>query len=254
MFDWNAFTLFLYIVMRMSGFFLFHPVFARTGIPSTFRAGLVGLMSINVLLANGGGAEVPETVFALGLRLFMELLIGYVLSTIMRFFLYIAEQGGEIVDTQMGMSMARNYDPTTNSSSTVMANILNLLMLVLFVIANGHITLLRMILTSGEIVPFGAVAVSPNAMLRCLELFTECALLALKLALPVLGAELMGQVGMGILMKVIPQINVFAINIELKVIIGLAMMSLMLSPMSEFLLEAENYMLRSMREVLGLMQ
>ena len=254
MFNWSAFTLFLYIVMRLSGFFMFHPFFARQGIPGTLRAGLVGIMSLNVTLAYGGGAAVPNTVFEFGTRLVMELAIGFVLSMIMRFFLYIAEQGGEIIDTQMGMSMASNYDPSINSNATVTASILNLMMLVLFVSANGHITLLRMILTSGEIVPFGEAALAPDAFRRGLQLFTECTVLALKMALPVLGAELMGQVGMGVLMKVIPQINVFAINIELKVIIGLTLMSLMFAPMSEFLLEAENYMLRSMRQVLGLMQ
>lgn len=63
----------------------------------------------------------------------------------------------------------------------------------------------------------------------------------------------MGQVGMGILMKAIPQINVFAINIELKVIIGLVLIMLMLFPFSQFLLEAETQMLAALQEILPLM-
>jgi flagellar biosynthetic protein FliR len=70
--------------------------------------------------------------------------------------------------------------------------------------------------------------------------------------MPVLAAELVGQLGMGILMKVIPQINVFAINIELKVIIGLAMLFLLISPFSEFLLTAEQTMLDSISKILAL--
>jgi flagellar biosynthetic protein FliR len=53
-------------------------------------------------------------------------------------------------------------------------------------------------------------------------------------------------------MKVIPQINVFAINIELKVIIGLVMLFLLISPFSEFLLKAEQTMLDSISQVLAL--
>ena len=60
----------------------------------------------------------------------------------------------------------------------------------------------------------------------------------------------MGQIGMGILMKVIPQINVFAINIELKVIIGLTLLLLLLAPFSEYLLAAENEMLLQIQRVL----
>ena len=63
---------------------------------------------------------------------------------------------------------------------------------------------------------------------------------------------LLGQVGMGILMKAIPQINVFSINIELKVLIGLILLLLLISPFSEFLLQTEMTMLDSLRELLAM--
>ena len=74
----------------------------------------------------------------------------------------------------------------------------------------------------------------------------------MKLCLPVLGAEMMGQVGMGILMKAIPQINVFAINIELKVLVGLFMLYFLLAPMSEFLLSMESSMLKEVEQAIAL--
>ena len=61
--------------------------------------------------------------------------------------------------------------------------------------------------------------------------------------MPILVAELLGEVGMGILMKAIPQINAFVINIELKVIIGLVLLFLFLTPINEFLLGIESEML-----------
>jgi flagellar biosynthetic protein FliR len=57
---------------------------------------------------------------------------------------------------------------------------------------------------------------------------------------------------MGILMKAIPQINVFSINIELKVLIGLILLLLLISPFSEFLLQTEMTMLDSLRELLAM--
>ena len=65
-------------------------------------------------------------------------------------------------------------------------------------------------------------------------------------------AELIAQVGMGVLMKVIPQINVFAINIELKVIVGLGLLLVLTVPFSEFLLQAEMAMLNALHDVLAL--
>ena len=108
-------------------------------------------------------------------------------------------------------------------------------------------------LTSHEVVPFGAVTFGTDAVNALLELFMECTLLAVKLCMPILAAELIGQLGMGVLMKVIPQINVFSINIELKVLIGLALLLLLMAPFSEFLIEAERTMLDSMHTLLGLL-
>ena len=75
-------------------------------------------------------------------------------------------------------------------------------------------------------------------------------LLSIKLALPILAAELLGELGMGILMKAIPQINAFVINIELKVIIGLGLLFFFLTPINEFLLSIEQEMLQELERML----
>ena len=126
------------------------------------------------------------------------------------------------------------------------------LMLLEIFAGGGHLTLLRMFITSEQIVPFGQVAVGLPAYQLLLELFVECTVLSVKLCMPVLAAELIAQVGMGVLMKVIPQINVFAINIELKVIVGLALVLVLTVPFSEFLLQAELAMLNALHDVLAL--
>ncbi len=250
MFDWSAFTLLLYILVRVSGFVLFSPLFGRQGIPSIVQGGFILVISIATYGAYAGSVSVPDTLVEFVVRLVLELLVGFTLSYIMRFFLYITDQAGEAVDTQMGMSMAKTYDPSSQSSTTNTATLLNLLMMIIFFQANGHVTLMRIILTSGEAVPFGQAALNENISSWMVELFAECALLAVKLALPILAAELLGQMGMGVLMKVIPQINVFAINIELKVIVGLVMLYILMTPMSEYLLEIEGDMLERLQNIL----
>lgn len=253
MLDFNSLTLFLYIVMRMSGFVLMSPLLGRSNFPGLYKAGFVLMLSVVTHSAYLGETVMPGTALEFAVKLLLELSVGAAFAVIMQFFFYIPEQAGEIVDTQMGMSMARTYDAGSQSSMTSTATLMNMLAILLFFAANGHITLLRILVTSGEVVPYGAAAMGDAVANRVVELFAECVLLAIKLSLPILATELMGQVGMGILMKVIPQINVFAINIELKVIIGLAMLLLMLAPFSEYLLSVESDMLRALEEVLGLM-
>ena len=254
MFDWGAYTLFLYILMRMSGFIAFNPLFSRNGIPRVFLAGLIGMLSIGVFYMFPGSVAMPSNLWEFGFRALSELGIGFILGMVFRFFFYIVEHAGETIDTQMGLSMARMYDPGSRVQLTVTANMLNTMMILLFFAENGHLTLLRLMMTSGEIVPFGQATFGIHLIERILELFAECAILAVKLGLPILGAEMMGQVGMGVLNKVIPQINVFVINIDLKVLVGFGMLLLLMTPIGNLILEAETLMLREMRSLLAMMR
>jgi len=169
------------------------------------------------------------------------------------FFLYIPQMAGLTIDTQMGMTMNQIYDSGSQSNMSVTGTLLNTLMILLFFAGNGHHTLMRIMLTSGEVVGYGGVSIGNDLTNLALELFIECTVLAVKLCMPILAAELIGQLGMGVLMKVIPQINVFSINIELKVLIGLILLLALMLPFSEFLLETEQLMLNSLHDMLALM-
>ena len=251
--DLTGLNLLLLILSRMSGLVLFNPLLGRSNIPAYIKSGLILLLSFTTYSMTGMAPPEVDTVLEMGVLCIWELGMGYLLGLAVNLFFYVPLLGGEIIDIQMGMSMGRTYDPSSQASATVTATLLNVLMSLLFFAANGHITLLRIMLTSGEIVPFGQVMLGRDVLWSLLELFVECTVLAVKLCMPILAAELLGQVGMGILMKVIPQINVFAINIELKVIIGLGLLLILLVPFSEYLLGLENQMFQTLRAMLPMM-
>lgn len=251
--DWTALTLFLLITGRMTGCIAFNPLLGRRGIPALVKAGLILMLSVCVYFITPVPEQTPDTLLGLALTFLLELFLGYVLGLVINLFFYIPMMAGSVIDMQMGLSMASTYDPASGIQVTATSTLLNVLMSLLFFAANGHHTLIRIFLVSGRVVPFGAVALGEDFYGAVIQIFLDCTLLGVKLAMPILAAELMGQVGMGILMKAIPQINVFAINIELKVIIGLVLIMLMLFPFSEFLLQAETRMLITLQEILPLM-
>ena len=243
MIDMGALTLFLYITARTSGFVLFNPLLGRQNIPGTFRAGFILVMSVFTYSVTGG--EVPEPVGlpAFAAAVLLELALGFVLGMVVSFFFYIP---------QLAMTMSQIYDSGSQSNMSVTGVLLNTLMTLLFFAGNGHHTLLRMMLTSSEVVGYGGVSFGPDVADAMLMLFAECTVLAVKLCMPILAAEMIGQMGMGVLMKVIPQINVFSINIELKVIIGLALLLALIVPFSEYLLTLEREMLNDMAAILAM--
>ncbi len=251
---WPDLTLLIYIVARMSGFILCDPILGRRNIPGMFRSGLILVLSVYVYPAVADQTvAVPLGIPDFSIHVLQELLVGFILGMVVHFFLYIPHMAGFMVDTQMGMTMNQIYDAGMQGNMSVSGQVLNVLMLLLFFAANGHHTLLQIILTSGEIVEYGGVAIKDSVFDAALMMFVECTILGLKLCMPILAAELIGQLGMGLLMKAIPQINVFSINIELKVLIGLILLFVLTAPFSEFLLKAEMQMLNDMRQLLQLM-
>ncbi|MGI5962447.1 MAG: flagellar biosynthetic protein FliR [Lawsonibacter sp.] len=252
MVNWEELFLFELIVMRMTGFVLFNPIWGRGSVPGMVKAGFVLVLSVFTYgVADAPAVEVPSQLLVLSVLLMMELGIGLTLSVVIRLFLSVVQLGGEIIDTQMGMTMAQIYDASSQNNMTVSASLLNILFILTFFAENGHYTLMRILVTSGEVLPYGAATFGPEVASHVVEIFLSCMILAVKLALPILAAELLGEIGMGILMKAIPQINAFVINMELKVIIGLVLLFFFLTPIHEFLLGAEVQMLNQLSAVLG---
>ncbi len=252
MFDWPELTLFLFVSARVGGFVLFNPILGRTNIPAAFRTGMAMVLSVFVTSVTEQQPPTPSGTAEFMVLMLLEIAIGFLLGMAVNFFFYIPQLAGSMIDTQMGMTMNQLYDAGSSANMSVTGQILNVLMILLFFAGGGHLTLLRLFLTSEQIVPFGQVSIGLPAYNLMLELFVECTVLAVKLCMPVLAAELIAQVGMGVLMKVIPQINVFAINIELKVIVGLGLLLVLTVPFSEFLLQAEMAMLNALHDVLAL--
>ena len=237
--------------MRMTGFVLFNPILGRSNLPGLVRAGFILGLSVAVYSAGETAAvTVPSNVVGFAVPMLLELLVGFALSFVIRLFLTIAQMGGEIIDSQMGLTMAQTYDASSQVNMTVTSSLLNILLILNFFAENGHYTLLRILVSSGDLLPYGSAVFGQSVASLVAEIFISCMVLAVKLALPILAAELLGEIGMGILMKAIPQINAFVINMELKVIIGLGLFFLFLTPINEFLLDAELEMLARLRQVL----
>lgn len=107
--------------------------------------------------------DVPRETIVFAIQILLELALGFILGMVMNFFFYIVQLAGLTVDTQMGMTMNQIYDAGAQSNLSVTGEILNVLMTLLFFAANGHHTLLRMMVTSGQIVGFGGVAIGPES-------------------------------------------------------------------------------------------
>ena len=154
------------------------------------------------------------------------------------------------MDFQMGMSMSTVYDPQSNAQVPITGSLLQAFYVLLFFAVDGHLALMKILLTSAEIVPYGVILLTQGLASRMVELFSECVVLGIKFAFPVLAAEFLVEIGVGILNKIVPQINVFVINIQLKVIVGLGLLVLLISPIGEYLSNLVTVMVKAIQEIL----
>ena len=127
--DLTGLNLLLLILSRMSGLVLFNPLLGRSNIPAYIKSGLILLLSFTTYSMTGMAPPEVGTVLEMGVLCIWELGMGYLLGLAVNLFFYVPLLGGEIIDIQMGMSMGRTYDPSSQASATVTATLLNVLML-----------------------------------------------------------------------------------------------------------------------------
>ena len=246
----NRFMFFTLVLMRISGMILFNPILGRRNVPAVIKAGMIMALTIIVSSFYNGTIEQPNTILEYGVLLLKECAIGYIAGFVISLFLYIIILAGEFIDMQLGLSMAKVYDSQSNASISMSATLYNILYMLAFFALNGHIALLHAILTSSEVVPYGEVVLNQAVYQRIWDIFIQCTILGIQLSFPILAAELICEMGVGILMKTIPQINVFVINIQAKVLIGILILLMMFVPMEEFIRDLIPQTIDSFKEML----
>lgn len=148
-------TLFSLILMRMSGFILMNPILGRNNIPVRVKGGFIFILTMTVYSASMEEAiEIASTV-EFGFLLFKEFAAGYVIGYVMHLFFFIVSFAGYVIDYQIGLSMATVYDPQSNAQMPVTGSVYQAWLIMLFFAVDGHLALMKILLTSAEIVPYG---------------------------------------------------------------------------------------------------
>lgn len=247
--------LFYLIVMRMSGAIAFNPVFGRSGIPPRFRAALVLMLSLMLYSYLGGTLRTePGSLIELGVMLIKELFIGFCLGFGMELVFLIIRFATSVMDFSMGLSMAQVFDPATSAQSTVSTGLFFSFLLLLFLGTDGHLYFLQLFFETAERIPFGEVVLHLDTVTGyMLTIFRTSIESGLKIAFPIMGIELMTEISLGILMRVIPQINIFVVNFQAKIIVGLSMMFFLLNPLTDRMNVIFERLFQVLRELLRLL-
>ena len=228
-------TAYLLVFCRMTGVILFNPLLSRRNIPTRFSIALC--LGLAILIAPG----VAHTMGPMGRNLQLvggiaaEFLVGFVWGLIFQLFYYMLFMVGDAIDMGLGLPMAKVFDRNTNVQMSLSGNIFNLLFVLFLFTSNSHIALLRLATASFQVVGLGGAVLSQNLNGFMVDVFLQTVSLALRLTLPFLAATFTVEVIMGVLMKLVPQINVFSIHFQVKVVMGLILLYAFTVPVSSFM-------------------
>lgn len=234
----------------MTGVIFFNPIFGRSNVPTLVKIGLALGIALNVTYGLTDFHVADYTTIDLLISMLREFAVGYAIGFIMQLFLAVFHIGGELMDLQLGFSMAQQYDPSTNSQVSVTGNVMTIMYVMLFFITNSHLSLLAIASRSYHVIPVGLGGVSGKIGIYIIELFGFILVYAVQLALPIIITEILVEVAVGILMRVVPNINVFVVNMQLKILVGLVVLTTIIPVLVHFLGKMNMIMLDRVEDVL----
>ena len=222
-------------------------VFARTGAMIMLLPGIGGSTGVpprvRLLLALGISfalapelahlypVQAPSNIFALGFLIIQEVVAGLLVGAMSQIIMSSLQVAGSLIATQTGLAYAQQVDPMMGEQSAVVSNFLTLLGTVLIFAANLHHLAIGAIQGSYTLLPPGAPLPTGDMAELTVRLVSGAFLLGIQLAAPFLILGFAVNASMGLLARMMPQLQVFFIAAPINIMAGFLLLMLVLSTM-----------------------
>lgn len=219
---------FILVLIRVSSIILMIPVFGDALVPAMVKWGLSLLIALLLFPLVKSGIALPADLAALPLMLKIggEVLIGISIGFTARFIFAGIQLAGELLGFQMGFSMASVIDPMSNLQVTILAEFQYLIGVLLFMGVNAHHIFITAIAESFRIIVPMHANHAGELLYVMIQLSQEVFMIALKLSAPIMAVLLFTSLGMGVVARTVPQMNVFMISFPLQITVGLVFLGL----------------------------
>lgn len=220
---WPAALLFA----RIGAMLMLLPGVGEPAAPPRVRLAFALAMAIG--LAPALGDRVPDaaaTAWGMAAQLISELIIGVLLGAAARILVASLGSAGQILGLEIGLAFAQTADPTQTQSGQLLAVFMGVMGIALIFATGLHHMFLAGVAGSYDVIALGAPPPLGDAAQLALEATSASFRVALQIAAPVVVAGLIFRVGLGVLSRLIPQIQVFFVALPLQILGGLAVLAL----------------------------
>ena len=218
--------LFLVILFRIGGFFLAAPYFSLMNMPAQIKIILTISISFIVIF------YVPPISFSGELSVLFiaikEFIFGIFLGLGLKMIFIMLSGAGELIGQQSGFAMAKMYDPLAQSQINVIANLLNTMLMLIFLSIGGHLIVLQVLLDSYLVIPLDMPIKALSSFSFFIDLFITMFTVAIRIAAPSIITVLATYISLGIMTKVAPKMNIFSLSFSVNIVIGLVVLTLVI--------------------------
>lgn len=219
----------MFPLARLLGLIATAPVFSNRAVSVRIRLAIGLAMAVAILPALPPMPPIPtDSMIALAM-LVQQMFIGIAIGFMMRLFIAAVDVAGEMIGLQMGLSFAVFFSPQTGGQTSVIAEFLGLLALLVFLALDGHLMLVNVLVLSFEWLPVSPVAPNPEGWMLIVRYATVMFASGLMLALPMVAALLITNVALGVLTRAAPQLNLFAVGFPVTLSVGFLVLLISLS-------------------------
>ncbi len=223
-------AVFLLLLTRVSGVFIISPFFGSLNIPVYFRAAasLAFALVLFPVVDDFQGITAPAAILGYTGAVLAELFVGWLIGFVAYISFAAITMAGKVMDMQVGYAVVNVMDPTSGQQMPLIGSFLYNLGIIIFVVTNGHHMIISALFESFKLVPLLGVNPDMSLPLLIARFTAGIFVTGMKIAMPVTFAILLVNVGMGILARTMPQMNIFVVGIPMHLMIGTLILTMML--------------------------
>ncbi|EJF02209.1 flagellar biosynthetic protein FliR [Liquorilactobacillus mali] len=222
------------LLCRVMSFIAICPLFSQKGFPNLAKLVVGGSLVISAYPAITGYKEITNMLL-LGEVAIKEVLFGLAMGYLSQLVFSGVMMAGQMIDFQVGFSMAQAYDTMTDVQSAQFSKLYYWLTVSAFFLLDLQNSMIYGVVNSFKIVPLGTENMGGASIDGVVQLFEKTVEMSVSLSAPMVVAVLVIDILLGVISRSIPQINILMMSLSVKTIVGIIIFLLALSSLLSFL-------------------
>lgn len=221
---------FLLVFVRVASFVFSAAFFSTRGVPGQTK--IVCSLFVAYLIYSYRYPHIyPEynTLLGYSALVIKEISVGLLIGLGTQLCTMIVIFSGRVMDMEIGLSMANVFDPTTQQQSSISGVMLQYGVLMILYITGLHRYLIQALMETYELIPVGKAVINTDSLLESFIGFLgNYIIIGFRICLPVFASIILMNIVLGLLAKLAPQMNMFSVGIQLKLLAGLTVLWIMI--------------------------